>query len=68
MKSGSARSEVRFRACRNFSDTETKNVISNGEKKSQSWSDMCVHVRYFLVLGTLKCVNKCFVELNVYAF
>lgn len=27
------KSEVRFRACRNFSDTELKNVISNGEKK-----------------------------------
>lgn len=45
------KSEVRFRACRNFSDTELKNVISNGEKKknSQSWPEnMCVQVRYCL--------------------
>lgn len=42
--------EVRFRACRNFSDTELKNVISNGEKKnSQSWPEnMSVQVRYFM--------------------
>lgn len=65
------KSEVRFRACRNFSDTEMKNVISNGEKKKQSElarKYVCASKILFVLGTTLKFVNMCFVKFNVYAF
>lgn len=63
-KGARKKSEVRFRTCRNFSDTELKNVISNGEKKKQSElarKYVCASKILFALGTMLKFVNMCFV-------